>query len=150
LPSSDQPTTNTGTSRYAGTWAAITILLGPAGLLYAVTLLRNAPDDQPQTAATMATAIGLAIVIYSMWQLAIKGQYWVMQAYLWIGAMMGMLALSLAFTSWFVHLRELPWGVIAPTMAVFIAGAIVSKRFWMLLLLAIPAAFIGSMMASGL
>lgn len=129
--------------------AAVAGLYAPAGLLYAIVVLKDAPPEHPQSASISAAVIGLAIVVYAMWGLRMGGIYWMSAVHLWIAGGLGTFAMALAFTGWFVHLHEMPWGVIAPTMAGVIAGAIVFRQYAMVLLLAIPAAFIGAMLTSG-
>ncbi|HCU34646.1 MAG TPA: hypothetical protein DGT21_04125 [Armatimonadetes bacterium] len=139
---------NSGTS-FGRLRAVVAVLYAPAGLLYAIMLLRDAPPEHPQSATVSAAVIGLAIVVCSMWALRMGGIYWMTAVHLWIAGGLGAVAMALAFTGWFVHLREMPWGVIAPTMAGVIAGAIVFRQYAMVLLLAIPALFIGAMLTSG-
>lgn len=149
MPHAERTTGGNPASRFGGLRAAVAGLYAPAGLLYAIVLLRDAPPEHPQSATISAAVIGLAIVVYSMWGLRMGGIYWMSAAHLWIAGGLGTFAMALAFTGWFVHLREMPWGIIAPTMAAVIAGAIVFRQYAMVLLLAIPVAFIGAMLTSG-
>ncbi len=138
-----------GRRRFGGLWTGLAMLFGPVGLLYAIMLLRAAPPDRPQGASITASTIGLAIVCHAMWCMQPGRTHRVSRAYLWIAAGLGTLAMALAFTVWFVHLRQMPWGMIAPTMAGVIAGAVISRQYAMVLLLGVPALFIGAMLASG-
>lgn len=149
MPPTDGPVSGASRQRLSGLWAALTMLFAPAGLLYAMVLLRDAPPEHPRSATIAATIIGLAIVTYAMWGLRMGGIYWMTRVHLWFAGGLGAFAMALAFTGWFVHLREMPWAAIAPATAGVIVGAVVFRQYAMMLLLAIPGIFIVAMLASG-